>query len=321
MKKTWSKSAPSNIALIKYMGKKDTAQNLPDNPSISYTLPHLTSTVELKLNDLGQDMWEPLRDSKDEVPLTLGPKEVNRFLNHLGLLKQQFGINQNFTVYSRNNFPGHCGLASSASSFAALTSCAVSAFSEINEKEEPSVQTVAMLSKLGSGSSCRSFLGPWCLWSENSVEAIEFGFKDLIHSVVVTDAKKKKVSSSLAHKNVKSSLLYQGREQRARIRLGLMIQAFNNLDWPALFELSWAEFWDMHSLFETSNPSFGYMNADTFAVLTKVKEIWRKIGDGPVVTMDAGPNVHLLFRKEQKQMHDGLMSQFKEQSYKVFTSI
>lgn len=320
MKKSWIASAPSNIALIKYMGKRNTEENIPDNPSISYTLPHLTSTVELKLNDLGQDMWEPLRASKDEVPISLGPKEVNRFLGHLNFLKQKFNVNKSFTVFSRNNFPGHCGLASSASSFAALTQCATDAFSEIKEADKPSIQDTAMLSKIGSGSSCRSFMGPWCLWAENSVEAIDFVFKDLIHSVVVTDGKKKKVSSSQAHKNVKSSLLYEGREQRARIRLGLMIEAFNNSDWPALFEISWAEFWDMHALFETSNPSFGYMNQDTFVVLSKVKEIWRKIGDGPIATMDAGPNVHLLFRKEQKQMHDDLMEQFRSKSYGVYTS-
>ena len=50
----------------------------------------------------------------------------------------------------------------------------------------------------------------------------------------------------------------------------------------------------MHALFETSLPSFGYMTAESVEVLHKVREYWRKHDSGPLVTMDAGANVHLL---------------------------
>ena len=60
----WTAEAPSNIALIKYMGKKNTELNLPDNPSISYTLPHLLTKVQIELTDYPEDSWEPLHDEK-----------------------------------------------------------------------------------------------------------------------------------------------------------------------------------------------------------------------------------------------------------------
>lgn len=44
----WLAHAPANIALIKYMGKKDDNSNSPDNPSLSYTLNELKSTVRLE---------------------------------------------------------------------------------------------------------------------------------------------------------------------------------------------------------------------------------------------------------------------------------
>ena len=58
--KTIEASAPSNIALIKYMGKIRTESNLPTNASLSYTLENLRSFVTLESNDTGVDEWKPL---------------------------------------------------------------------------------------------------------------------------------------------------------------------------------------------------------------------------------------------------------------------
>ena len=82
--------------------------------------------------------------------------------------------------------------------------------------------------------------------------------------------------------------------------LNEFLKSTKNLDWRNLFDLAWAEFWDMHSLFETATPAFGYFTADTMAVLQTSRDYWKRHGDGPLVTMDAGPNVHLLWRKDQR---------------------
>lgn len=319
MKKIWAETAPSNIALIKYMGKKEGGGNLPDNPSLSYTLPHLKTKVEIEAGDFPEDMWEPLVEEGYAAP-QLAPKESKRFLDHFRSIKAYYNIKDNFLLRSANNFPQDCGLASSASSFAALTKCSAKAFAETLHLEAPSVDEMASLSRKGSGSSCRSFIEPWCMWSEDRVLKVNFPYAKLLHMVVVSDDSKKKVSSSLAHKKVSSSMLYHGRTERAITRMGLLIEALNLKNWTKAFELCWSEFWDMHALFETSDPSFGYFTKGSLDILNQSKSIWTKIGDGPIITMDAGPNVHLLFRPEQQPMAESLKTKFENSEYRVYSS-
>ena len=133
---SYTANAPSNIALIKYMGKVDTAENKPTNASVSMSLPHLLSHVEIEPIDEAADRWEPL----GEPSIQLSEKGKTRFLNHLARIKSQFEVDQSFLVRSANNFPSDCGLASSASSFAALTKGAVQAVCDIKGVTLPDLQ-------------------------------------------------------------------------------------------------------------------------------------------------------------------------------------
>src|SRR3954468_12586695 len=122
----WFAQAPANIALIKYMGKKDEALNLPINPSLSYTLPNLLTSVSLETQPGKKDFWEALQIPGAET-FSLSELAQVRFLKHLSFLKNYFGYTGSFIVRSSNNFPQGSGLASSASSFAALTICTIRA--------------------------------------------------------------------------------------------------------------------------------------------------------------------------------------------------
>lgn len=304
----WYASAPSNIALIKYMGKLG-GGNVASNSSLSYTLGHLNSHVELEPKSVGMgsgDSWQPLV-REGLRPIELSEKGQKRFLDHLQRVKAHFGYRGDFILRSANDFPSDCGLASSASSFAALTLCSYRALRELQAltpedyREKAvwrDVATMSELSRQGSGSSCRSFYAPWAKWSDKGVEAVDLP-GGLHHLVVVVEDGVKQVSSSEAHKRVATSLLAQGRTERAEQRLEGFIKSLQASDWRAAFEIAWAEFWDMHALFETSNPSFGYLSKGSLEVLQYVRKRWAQDGDGPLCTLDAGPNVHLLFRGEQ----------------------
>ncbi|MBX9766261.1 MAG: hypothetical protein K2X47_03235, partial [Bdellovibrionales bacterium] len=119
-------SRPSNIALIKYMGKTDSSVNLPANGSLSYTLEHLRTFIELQPAESGaiSDTWGPLLPNElknlstwgvDEaslldVPLPqeimkLSPAGEMKFLKFLAALKAHFGIEENLCVRTINNFP------------------------------------------------------------------------------------------------------------------------------------------------------------------------------------------------------------------------
>ena len=73
----------------------------------------------------------------------------------------------------------------------------------------------------------------------------------------------------------------------------------------------------MQSLFETSNPSFGYMTSGSMEILNMGKYCWEAYDDGPLITMDAGPNVHFLWRREQKDLANQLIGQFVGLGHKV----
>lgn len=306
-------SAPSNIALIKYMGKKHSGSNLPDNRSLSYTLDNLVTEVTLLINQDGQDRWEPLQGD-GLYPITLSEKQALRFLQHLARLKQHFGLNTHFVVRSANNFPHGSGLASSASSFAALTR-AVARIVEALQNKTIDLEELAELSRQGSGSSCRSFFSPWALWDDDGVRSVDLPYESLHHRVIVLSGEEKKVSSSEAHQRVKSSPDYPERAARANLRLDILLQALHNRDWASAKTLTWEEFMDMHGLFHTAEEPFSYITSECKTLLKALEQFWEQEGDGPIITMDAGPNIHLLYRPESQELaakfeHDILKGRF-----------
>jgi diphosphomevalonate decarboxylase len=294
--------APSNIALIKYMGKSNGARkNTPANASISLTLPQLRTKVVIESTDGALDEWKPFNEDEWSVS-ELSAIGKEKFLKHFLFLKSKLNIKGGFLIRSGNNFPSDCGIASSASSFAALTGATYELACQMGVAPDLNAETLALLSQEGSGSSARSFMGPLCEWNENGVSEF-LGFKfSLRHQVVVLNESKKSVSSSQAHKAVQTSLLYPGRTERANRRLTqlkLMMQAG---DWSSSQQIIWEEFWDMHALFHTSSPAFSYMTGATVDALDQVANYWEENKDGPWVTMDAGPNIHLIYREDQKDI-------------------
>ncbi len=311
---TWFADAPANLALIKYMGKTDPATNTPSNPSLSYTLDKLQSFVQLEHLPAKRDFWEAL-DLPGGQPFELSDAGQQRYLAHLNFLKQHFGFEGYFKISSCNNFPQSSGLASSASSFAALTKAAVKALCDLTEQERPSVQGIAMLSRQGSGSSCRSFFNPWALWDDSGVKTVELPYPSLIHQVIVVDHGIKAVSSSEAHLRVATSPNFQGRPQRAIDNLDALMTAFQQKDWGSAYQIVFDEFMDMHQLFETAEQAFKYITAQSMEIIDVVKQHWQQNNDGPLITMDAGPNVHLLYRPDQADMalqiqHDHFVGNF-----------
>jgi diphosphomevalonate decarboxylase len=308
--------APSNIALIKYMGKTDATVNAATNSSISYTLPHLLTTVTLQATAGTGVEWRAL-DSSFE----LSDNGKKKFLAHWNRCQQRLApkYSGGVVIASGNNFPSDCGLASSASSFAALTEAAYGLFQKMQILERAwSREELARLSREGSGSSCRSFFTPWAYWCGETVKPLESVWDHLLHSVVIVDGAKKKVSSSEAHRRVTTSSLFVGRIERAEQRSQLLQKLLQQKDsWAAMFELAWSEFWDMHILFETSSPAFYYMTPKSLLALRYLQEQWEAQGDGPLITMDAGPNIHLLYRPEQGELQQAHSQKLRELDFAV----
>ena len=311
-------SAPSNIALIKYMGKIDPVLNKPCNSSLSYTLDHLKTFVRIRQDlTLTADTWAALI-RPDLRPITLSKKGQEKFLHFFNKLKKEFHIDGYFNIESANNFPSDCGLASSASSFAALTKVTYDWSAQNNNQIKKNTQELSIISKQGSGSSCRSFYSPWAVWTTDEVKQIEFSISNLKHQVILCDESIKSVSSSQAHSLVLTSDLFPGRPNRAENRYLELVQALKMNHWKSAFEICWNEFWDMHTLFHTAKPAFMYMNSGSQSVLQKILQLWQQSGDGPLVTMDAGSNIHLLYRPDQLVIYDEMIQLFNKE-YAIWT--
>ena len=120
LKKT-SWRSPSNIALVKYWGKH--GNQLPSNPSISFTLDQCYSETSLAISE---------KDPKDkdmQLKFYFDKKENLAF--RIKILSFFEGIANDFpflskyalSIHSTNSFPHSSGIASSASAMSALALC------------------------------------------------------------------------------------------------------------------------------------------------------------------------------------------------------
>lgn len=308
-------TAPANIALIKYMGKKDEHLNKADNASISYTLAHLKSRVRLEADPLlRQDVWSALV-ANALYPLPLSELGQARFLKHLIRMKERFAYTGFFRVQSANSFPHAAGLASSASSFAALTLAANEALSQLTGLPPLSNSELADLSRQASGSSCRSFYAPWALWDETGVHGYALPYTQLTHQVFLISSEEKAVSSSEAHRRVLTSPYYEGRGFRVAERLEHLLRALKQQQWATAYQLCFDEFQDMHQLFETAKDPFSYRVDATFKILDYLQAFWKQEGDGPLVTMDAGPNIHVLYRLDQNALQKRIQDKIEQEGW------
>ena len=178
--------APTNIAFIKYWGRKDEALRLPTNGSVSMNLSNLSTTTTVEFDQ---------KYFKDEVIINgvQDEKESLRVIKHLDRIRNLAHISEKAKIVSHNNFPSATGLSSSASGFAALTVAASAASGlKLGEKE------LSILARQGSGSACRSIPGGFVEWidgdtSETSyaVSIFPAGYWDIADIVAIVSDEKK----------------------------------------------------------------------------------------------------------------------------------
>lgn len=325
-------SAPSNIALIKYMGKQDPTRNIPENPSLSMTLNRLCTYLEVEVITNGQAQFR-LDPSAPTVPagtktypVSFNEKAIAKFEKHFRRVQSsmsELGASRSdqasVVVRSVNTFPAGSGIASSASSFAALTLGAFlgnvqdpkSAMELLSSEKGISLRRkLARISREGSGSSCRSFEGPFVQWENEDASLCRSKFPEIAHFVLVVSAGEKKVSSSEAHLRVKTSPLWNGRVARAKERFEATRDAIEKGEFARVSKLAWDETWEMHSLFHTSEDPFTYWNGQTVQALEFFSE-FMKAATPPIVTLDAGPNIHVLVPSADRAVwRDRLVSRF-----------
>lgn len=301
---------PSNIALIKYWGKY--GQQLPRNPSISFTLNNANTktSIEYRSKEDDQISFDIIFEGKTREDFK--PK-IHKFLSQITNI-YPFIKQLHFTIRSENSFPHSTGIASSASSMGAIALCLCSIEENLFGKLASlnSFYTKAsFLARIGSGSACRSIFPVASMWGKSTdiVSADDnFGipFGDNIHpifhsfhdDILIVSAEEKAVSSTVGHELMNNNIYAESRYSQAKTNLHSLINTLKSGDLNTFIKIVEKEALSLHALMMTSDPSFILILPETLTLIEKIR-IFRKEKNVPVCfTLDAGPNIHLLYPDE-----------------------
>lgn len=308
----WSWQCPSNIAIVKYWGK--TGNQIPCNSSLSMTL--AKSFTELKL-ELGE------KKSNDLVELDYffeGKKNIqfeDRVRKYLNNQAANFSFLKNYALNfnSKNSFPHSAGIASSASAFGAIALALFDAeqhFSSAHLSKEDFLKKASNLARLGSGSASRSMFGGYALWGKNEevanssneyaieIDDIHENFKEMQDAILIVESEPKKVSSSIGHSLMNEHPYAQNRFKQGNIRTIELINVLKSGDYEKFIEIAESEALTLHAMMLTSKNYYLLMKAGTLFAINKIME-FRKETNIPIsFTLDAGPNVHVLYPSTAK---------------------
>lgn len=281
--------ANSNIALIKYWGKKNDQLKTPLNNSISMTLDSLHTTTSAEYSEA------------DEVYFAghqANAKEKSKVIDLIDIIRRDHNINKSVKIQTENNFPTASGLASSASGFAALA-FAMNKLFELNLDD----REISKYARLGSGSASRSIYGGFAEWLKGEKEdgsdsyAIQLQDKDYwdisMLVVIVDDNKKDKGSTEGMDLTVKTCPFYPAWLSTINDDLNEARRGILNKDLERVGFVMEHNCLKMHSTMFTTIPSVIYWKPATLEIIQKVKEL-RELGLNCYFTIDAGPNVKIL---------------------------
>lgn len=306
-------SCPANIAVVKYWGKKGV--QLPVNPSISMSLSKCYTETTIEYRENKNTDGPTFIFQFDGMKYAPFESRINEFLKvaarEMNALK-----NLHLDITSVNSFPHSSGIASSASSFSSIAMCLCIINSEISgnvEDAKYSLQRASSLARLGSGSACRSVYGGWVLWGKTSGitgssdtraipvnEFVHNNFLDYYDAILIISSGEKKISSSRGHMLMETSPWKRIRETTGRSNAIKILDALKRGNMTDFRVITEHEAFNLHAMFMVSDPHFILMDPGTLQVLKKIEEFRDETGIECCFTLDAGPNVHLLYPSSER---------------------
>lgn len=312
--------SPSNIALVKYWGKKE--NQIPANPSISFTLSNCKTITKVtytkkETKDFSFDVIFEGQSNEAFKP------KIKTFFERIETY-MPFLRDYHFRIETENTFPHSSGIASSASGMSALALCLISIEKELIDNVALSAverffgadyfnQKTSFLARLGSGSACRSIEGPLVVWGKNeafkdSSDIFGVTFKDEIHpnfknyqdAILLVDKGEKQVSSTVGHKLMHGHPFAEQRFQQAHNNLVELKSVLQSGDLKRFIEIVETEALTLHAMMMTSMPYFILMKPNTLEIINKIWEFRTETDSRLCFTLDAGANVHVLFPEDEK---------------------
>ncbi|KAL2073201.1 hypothetical protein VTL71DRAFT_10525 [Oculimacula yallundae] len=318
-----STTAPVNIAVVKYWGKRDPKLNLPTNSSVSVTLSQAdlrTHTTAACSSSFGPE---------DSLLLNSSPQDVSgartqACFRELRSLRTALEASDSslpkisslpLRIVSENNFPTAAGLASSAAGFAALVRAIANLY------ELPASPTeLSRIARQGSGSACRSLFGGYVAWQmgekDDGSDSLAVQVAPASHwptmraLILVVSAEKKGVSSTSGMQiTVATSKLFQRRAEVVVPKSMLLIEkAIREKDFESFGEVTMRESNSFHATCLDTFPPIFYLNDVSRAAIRVVEDINKKAGKiVAAYTFDAGPNAVIYYEEENQGVVAGVL--------------
>lgn len=287
--------SPSNIALVKYWGKK--GHQLPANPSLSMTLSECFTETKARFSPAEKLSvsvnFEGKSNEKFAAKIIKFLTSLERDLPWIGKLSVE--------LETSNTFPHGTGIASSASGMSALGLCLSEYLGSKDDKNF--LERASFLSRLASGSACRSVYGGFTSWGDVSdyfASPIDV-HKDLSHlhdTIVVVSSAEKSVSSTAGHDRMGEHAFREARYQQAKDNYQRMRSALTAGDMAEVGRITESEALSLHAMMMTAPESFTLLRPQSLMAIELIRDFRRESGLPIYFTLDAGPNLHLIYPDE-----------------------
>ena len=297
--------SPSNIAIVKYWGKH--GNQLPNNPSISFTLSrcHTETHVKFGKNETDKYSMQFLFEGEES------PKFQEKIEKYLVENQQYFGFLKglDLKIESSNSFPHSSGIASSAASMSALVLCLLQIEKIVKQDNTPlDMRKASFLSRLASGSAARSVYPVMALWGKTPsiadssddyavplADMVNPVFKSYHDSILIVSNKEKSVSSRVGHSLMNGHPLAEKRYETARKNTERLLKVLKAGDLQEFMDIAEAEALQLHEMMATSTPPYKLVEPNTLNIIEAVRNFRQETKIPACFTLDAGPNVHLLY--------------------------
>jgi diphosphomevalonate decarboxylase len=305
---TWE--SPANIAFVKYWGKK--GHQIPANPSLSMALSECKTTTKTNFAPAtGLSVSLKLEGENNEK----FAKKIQNYLESLSV-ELPWLLNLSIAIETSNTFPHGAGIASSASGLSAfaLTLTDYLNFLKPDASESLFFQRASFLSRLASGSACRSIFGGYSCWGESELSKTTnvFAIPLEVHSelsslndtVLVISGTEKNVSSRTGHERMNDHFFAESRFTQAKSNFTRCVSSLRSGDVEGLGIILEAEALSLHAMMLTSPNPYMLLKPKTLSAIEAVWDFRRQTKIPLYFTLDAGPNLHLIYPDSHKYKID-----------------
>jgi diphosphomevalonate decarboxylase len=193
-----------------------------------------------------------------------------------------------------------------------LVSIEQNLFGTLKEEKE-FYKKASFLARIGSGSAARSVYPGFVVWGKDKAlnyssdevaipitGKVHQDFENLYDSILITSSTKKQVTSSTGHGLMENHPYANGRYRQADESLRKLMAALENGNENDFIEVLENEALSLHALMLSSNPGFTLLNNNTWEIINRVINYRTQNNRMIAFTLDAGPNVHLIYKSKDK---------------------